>query len=366
MASRKNPNPADDLHIEEIDDALPAPRGSTASRWARSNMSAGKGASEALLFQLLGVFGLAGGLVLWAGAPFQSSLADISKEMGTVNLHPSTLLVAGLLLFCFGRVRKSQVEQSRVLAGKDDGLLEQVAATQVHTRNALEKLAHSQSAVQSALEEQHRALRNDLHQVSQQVAAASARKEDDGAAQEAIFRLAASLDQLGARVEQRMQAQYETFQIGLQQVGNEIVAAQSDLRELFAQLPAVLPATPADPFSEPLPKGEPDGSHAQAGPSAQPPRATPRPQQLSNEPIHSLGVLDNISDEGAALPSPVRRVPQGSFSSEPPPSRASIVKEDTPVDRALELDTHTKLTQLSDLLADDRLRAALEDMRRNS
>jgi len=85
----------------------------------------------------------------------------------------------------------------------------------------------------------------------------------------------------------------------------------------------------------------------------------------SNEPISSLGVLDNITDDGAALPSPVRRVPQGSFSSEPPLPKGSIVKENTPADRAFELDTQTKLTQLSDLLADDRLRAALEDMRRN-
>jgi hypothetical protein len=362
MASRKNSKPADDLHIEEIDDSLPEPRANTAARWARSNMSAGKGASEALLFQTLGALGLAVGLVLWAGAPFQSTLADAAKALSSVNLHPSTLLVGGLLLYCFGRVRKSQVEQSRYLAGKDDGLLEQVAAAQVHTRNALEKLAHSQSAVQSALEEQHRALRHDL----QQLAAASARKEDDGAAQEAIFRLAASLDQLGARVEQRMQAQYETFQVGLQQVGNEIVTAQNDLRELFAHIPAVLPAEPSDPFSEPLPQGEPAASPAQADRSnTQPPRSTPRPAQLPNEPISSLGVLDNISDEGAALPSPIRRVPQGSFSSEPPEPRGSIVKENTPAERALELDTHTKLTQLSDLLADDRLRAALEDMRRN-
>jgi hypothetical protein len=362
MASRKNPKPADELHIEEIDDSLPEPRGNTAARWARTNMAAGKGASEALLFQTLGGLGLAGGLVLWAGAPFQSTLADAANALSSVNLHPSTLIVAGLLLFCFGRVRKSQVDQSRILAGKDDGLLEQVAATQVHTRNALEKLAHSQSAVQSALEEQHRALRHDL----QQLAAASARKEDDGAAQEAIFRLAASLDQLGARVEQRMQAQYETFQASLQQVGNEIVAAQNDLRELFAQIPAALPAAPSDPFSEPLPQGEPATPHAQTERSnPQPPSATPRPPQLASEPISSLGVLDSISDEGAALPSPVRRLPQGSFSSEPPPARTSIVKEDTPVERALELDTQTKLTQLSDLLADDRLRAALEDMRRN-
>ena len=48
-------------------------------------------------------------------------------------------------------------------------------------------------------------------------------------------------------------------------------------------------------------------------------------------------------------------------------SALGIVKEEShsPAERAMELDTQTKLTQLSDLLTDDRLRAALEDMRRN-
>jgi hypothetical protein len=364
MASRKHTKPTDELHIEEIDDVPVDPRPLSSARWAASNVASGKGASEALLFQMLGLIGLVGGAVLWAGAPFQSTLADAAKALGEVSLHPSTLVVVGLLLYCFARIRKFQIEQSRFLAGKDDGLLEQVAASQVHTRNALEKLAHSQSA----MDEGQRTMRHELQQLT--AAAERKAKEDDGSAQEAIFRLAASLDQLGARVEQRMQAQYETFHAGLQQVGNEIVAAQTDLRELLSQLPAALPAAAAqessDPWTEPLPRGEPTAEPAQAERPQQ--RAAPRPQpQGPSEPISSLGVLDNIPDESAALPSPVRRVPQGSLSQ--PNPAAGIQKgldANSPASRALELDTHTKLTQLSDLLADDRLRAALEDMRRNS
>lgn len=365
MASRKHTQSADDLHIEEIDGVSADPRALASARWAAESSSAGNGASEALLFQTLGLIGLVGGVVLWAGAPFQSTLADAASALGAVSLHPSTLTVMGLLLLCFGRVRKVQVEQTRYFAGKDDGLLEQMAASQVHTRNALEKLAHSQSA----MDEGQRTMRHEL----QQLAAAAERKakEDDGSAQEAIFRLAASLDQLGARVEQRMQAQYETFHAGLQQVGSEIVAAQTDLRELLSQFPGVLPAAAApassDPWTEPLPKGDLTAEPTKAERSQTPRSAGRQPQQVQSEPISSLGVLDNIPDESAALPSPVRRVPQGSLAQ--PLTATGIQKGldvNTPAARALELDTHTKLTQLSDLLADERLRAALEDMRRNT
>jgi len=358
MASRRPSRSRDELHVEELDEPRNEARTAQRGAPARPAAAADHGTTEATLLQLLGSTGLVIGLGLWLGAGFHTGLAGVANSLGSASLHPGTLAVCGLLLLAFGRVRKAQIQQARNDSSSDDGLLEQVAATQVHTRQALEKLSRSQGEIVEALG----FVRGQL----QALAEVQAQPGDDAAAQEAIFRLAASLDQLGARVEQRMQAQYETFHAGLEQVGGEIVAAQSDLRAFLTQLPNPAP-TPIDPWTEPLPQGGEAGARPQAGVvwrREQPPPSLPS----AAAGTHPLGVLDTIPDE--AIPAVPFHHPR---PVAPPPATPSqghgegFQKEAvrSPAERALELDTHTKLTQLSDLLADERLRAALEDMRRN-
>jgi hypothetical protein len=82
-------------------------------------------------------------------------------------------------------------------------------------------------------------------------------------------------------------------------------------------------------------------------------------------------VLDEIPDEASEPLPPLRGGTIGTLAEggdaldEMAPGVIHKSDVHSPAERAMELDTQTKLTQLKDLLADDRLRAALEDMRRN-
>ena len=392
MASRKPSRNRDELHVEELDG--PEPNANPSSRKGRGHPSVPvRGGAEAGLLQLGGALGLLAGLGLWIGGAFHEGTAEAAASLEAISLHPATLAVAGLMVLAFGRVRRAQVQQARHATGHDDGLLEQVAAAQVHARQSLDRLARAHTELVESLglvQDRLQALAHGQQALGEQQQALAAQQQapsDGSEAQEAIFRLAASLDQLGARVEQRMQTQFETFQEGLEQVGEEIVAAQGDLRSLFEQLPgSVVSGEAADPFSEPLPAGEPPAEapvevpiEAPAVTAVEPPVETvsqveePAAAMPSTdpEPVSSLGVLDEIPDETSEPLPPLRAgtigpLPEGDDTLEEM-APGVIQKSDvhSPAERAMELDTQTKLTQLKDLLADDRLRSALEDMRRN-
>jgi hypothetical protein len=385
MASRKPSRKRDELHVEELDGPQTESGPSSQGGRARTSVPV-RGGVEAAVLQLTGALGLLGGLGLWIAGPFHEGAAQVAASLGAFSLHPATLAVAGLMVLAFGRVRRAQVQQARHVRGHDDGLLEQVAASQVHSRQSLDRLARAHTElveslglVQDRIQSMAHGQQALIEQQQQQQA-----PREDSAGQEAIFRLAASLDQLGARVEQRMQSQFETFQAGLQQVGDEIVTAQADLRSLFEQLPSGIAAGEVgDPFSEPLPAGEPPAeplaealAEPPAEPLAEPPAVEEEPTAAmpapGPEPLSSLGVLDDIPDESSEPLPPLRGgtigpIPQGDDAGAEEPPLGPIHKSDvhSPAERAMELDTQTKLTQLTDLLADDRLRAALEDMRRS-
>ena len=294
------------------------------------------------------------------------------------------LALGALVLLAFGRVRAGQAQLARQEADQpDDGLLEQVATEQVHGRQSLDRLARGQVELTTG-QQQINGLVQALLQAQTEAREAS---EAGSADQEAIFRLAASLDQLGARVEQRMQAQYETFHKGLQKVGSEIVQAQKDLRSLLATLPAPETDTAQAWDEQVWDEVKVEASAADEAPTkvwdreAEQAPQQPFPTDLESTGF-SLGVLDSIPDDVAvdqapAAHEPVHRnlirreaaAPRAALPAEGThaPLAEGIVPEEhrSPADRAAELDTSTKLTQLKDLLADDRLRAALEEMRRN-
>jgi hypothetical protein len=380
MASRNRSRAREELHVEELDDVAIQPHETRPKGRSRPSAQPVAGQLEAKAFQIAGAIGLVAGLGLWVGSGFHAGLAGVADTLGKGGLHPAALTLGALVLLAFARVRSGQVQLARGEdKQEDDHLLEQVATEQVHGRQSLDRLARGQVELTSGLQE----INSQVQALIQGQTEARERSEASSPDQEAIFRLAASLDQLGARVEQRMQSQYEAFHSGLQKVGREIVQAQKDLRSLLSKLPR--PDAGASAVIEPLmAEVELDAPAVDEAPTKV---WDPESEAAQQMPIdlestgYSLGVLDSIPDEVSGTEAPalsetgqrtlIRR--EGAAPRAPLPAEsahtplAGIVPEEhrSPAERAAELDTSTKLTQLKDLLADDRLRAALEEMRRN-
>jgi hypothetical protein len=335
------------------------------------------GAGEARLFKLCGFVAVAAGLAL-ASAPLASWKAEqILTGLDHLGVHAGVLVVGGLLLWCAGALRRGQVSLAqRGGELQDDSLLlEQMATDLVQMRNAIDHMQLISATVQDELRAVHVRVRTAAEQPPPP-------PPEDGAG-DAIFRLAASLDQLGARIEQRLNVQYATLQDSLEELGVTLVAARTNMQEMVG-------GEPAEAAHQ-----EPQHARGYAAPAPQQaPRQAPRPAQhaqVAEEPRSDdqagspLGLLDQLDDEGVAAPLP-RHAPRHAHQPEDEPETIQL---DAPLphthghqhgggrsweeelqmvapqaSQAQELDTRTKLHQLGELLSDERLRQALDQMRR--
>ncbi|HVS11980.1 MAG TPA: hypothetical protein VMS76_19100 [Planctomycetota bacterium] len=291
------------------------------------------------------------GLALAFAGPLSPSIARAAQRAADAGFHSGVLVMGGLLLVACGSLwrRTSRSVSEETERQEDSQILEQVATDLVQMRGAVDRLQLVSNAVQDDL----RSMYSALDAQSQAMQGGS-----DGAQHDALFRLAASLDQLGARLEQRLVAQSGSLQQTLDQVGITASQAQRALEELAvsaaARAPVELPAAEPQwvvPVATP-PDDLAGAEHAQPAPA--PP---------------SLGLLDQLDDYGTpaaplALESTAAPLPSG------PRAGAGSWEEELEMvasERAKaaqeELDTQTKLLQLGSLLSDERLRSALEQMR---
>jgi hypothetical protein len=196
--------------------------------------------------------------------------------------------------------------------------------------------------------------------------------------QDAIFRMAASLDQVGARIEHRLGTQSTVLQDTLTELTKSIQATQKLVTEL-ASSPPPRHSTPQESSHEPRAESRARSPHPR---SPEPPLPAPESDldvwvELDNDEPRSLGLLDTLDDQGQAQ---TRKTslslerPQGQEASQPGPlpkiirnqqSNAALlgreagdgvrsVPRETPVD--------DKIDQLKSLLSDARVRKALELM----
>lgn len=384
------------------------------------------GNSEASFVQMAGTTCMALGALLVVLSGLVEPIANLGKMLGSVGMGGGTLVLSGLTLFVLGRLRRSHMDLSQQAEDRasNDQLLEQMAAEVVQLESALDQVKSGQSRVRGDIRE--------LGETMQTMAQAQASKNDEGdKAQDAIFRLAASLDQLGAKVEQRMHTQYEAFRARLREVGDDIARSQQDLRQLMAEIPEQIRAAQPAPAPEPARREPPAPQPRQerhelpsdmrataiyeaamnqqfADPEPPPPSpsengavfgevmernpyetpsATGLPRQTpSGSPLDSLGFLDSIPDEppsnthapapsappASASPTPEPRAPLPEAAAHQAPQidmgafgpDQNLVREKSPVERAAELDTRTKLHRLNDLLEDRSLREMLENIKR--
>jgi hypothetical protein len=227
---------ADDAHTEEPT-AKTAPTNEPRFRTRAKPKSSYGGAGESSLIQLCGWAALLTGAAASVGAQYVSPLGGLAGALDSLGLSGSLLGVCGVALIAVGRVRRGQVDLARRADDARDMelLYEQLSNEFLGLRGAVEEVQRDNGATRGAVQKVH----GEVSTVQQMLADAAA--QPDGA-QDALFRLAASLDKMSARVEQRMNTQFESFQGGLTAVRDDIVQAQSNLAVVLADLPKMVAA----------------------------------------------------------------------------------------------------------------------------
>jgi hypothetical protein len=281
-----------------------------------------------------GVFGLVGitlALEKFLPAPV-ASVVTSAHEMG---VNGDVLAMGGFLLIAVGALAKSAARNAN--RPNDDALLlEQVASDLLVVKDTLELGRQSTQMVHDDL----RAVHGSVHALTE---ARNAPPQGGINGEDAIFRLAASLDQLGARIEQRMKSQYGEMQSSLDELGEVVTSLRGHVDEMVQGLPAE---------GHPQP-GAPAPSVAVEAPRAPLPMPT---VDAVNQPV-PLGLLDQLDDALAPVAQHLVASAMTQSASVQGAQATSVPHHD---------DTDDKLAELRALLTDERLRAALEQMRRTA
>ena len=202
-----------------------ATRDTQRANWAPKTPS---GASGYFLFLLgLGVAAFGYGLVQ---PPAAVPHADwIATKFARMGIYGVPFIAAGLTIFCFGFVQRLQARVGRSLS----------QGTTNDNSGEVERLAHELGQVRAALGNvQTELLANKQRQDSmlESIQTVTAKKKDGEGDSNAMFRLAASLDQLGARIEERLKLQGQSFESCLQDVTTSVVRAQQEVTEAVDQV----------------------------------------------------------------------------------------------------------------------------------
>jgi hypothetical protein len=291
---------------------------------ARPAPAAAKGGA---LLTLFGLALVAAGAGLALGPRISWRVGRIAGELSELGLEAGAVAVGGLVLLGLASLRRA-VESTRGESNPDDSLmLDQIATELVELRTHLEQL-------QSQTEGLGRQVA-DLHDEVDERTAAPQSLEGGSMPSDALFQLASSLDKLGARLDQRLRVHHATLQGSIDDLKAKV---ELTVRTYEERLGGVQPFAPAAPV----------GCDAGQGPAAE--RSECCDELAVSVPEKSLGVLDSIDDDvAAALPSgAAQRTPAGSWDEQ-----LMVERPD---------DTREKLEQLQLLLADDRLRAALNSL----
>ena len=242
-----NPMAQDDLTDDTFD--LQAPSEATPRPApARSN-------GQASLLLLSGFATAAFGLALSVGPLLSWKAAQVMVSMDYLGLHGGALFVGGMVLMGLGMLRKGQ---HAIAVGADEAhgdteLVEEVATGVLQMRHALDHM----QMVTSDMQDEVRSLQSYCEQLPTQILAqlpppqpAPAPAAADGQG-DAVFRLAASLDKVGARIEERMKSQFTTLRERLDEVETKLQQGQQ--APVPSTSPEPAPAAPAK-WQEPAPE----------------------------------------------------------------------------------------------------------------
>lgn len=359
-AVSESPNLAMESQIE-LESSSPAP----VEAPARASGTASSGGGDATAWMLLGLLALAGGVALMALPSLSWTAGKVASRLDSLGIQSGVVMLGGALFMVLGLVRRGQHAARAEMQYDASLLFEQIAAELVEIRTSLE----AGRAREEASARQFDELRRELNQ-TRGALAAEIEKHAPRDHSDALFQLAAGLDKLGLRVEQRLRLHHSALQDSVDELSATVEHSRRSLEELMQgrgePLAANLPST--TPYEE------------QTQDEYQAP-SEPLPASVSEAPSEgtgSLGLLDQFDDVAAPLPNVQHEesVVSDEFDSSSAQAQADLDRaarssrtestwdEQLMVESPQDLDTKTKLLQLESLLGDERLRAALDAMRR--
>jgi hypothetical protein len=289
---------------EPVQEAVPSPEVARESKTAEPRVDVWMGS---LRFSVAGlVAGLLGALCIY-GPKLLPAQAALFEHAAARGITAGLLWTIAALMFALSILARALGRNLEVLAQEDEQspLIDQIVMDLAQTRTSMQELR-----VEFVYLKEHiTAMGRDL---PTQIAEAS-----ESATRDAMYRLAASLDQVGARLEQRIRSQHSTLEGTLQEVQQSLQATCDQVAQLQQSLQQEIAS----------------------------PGGWEMPAEPARPPI-SLGVLDHLADERAA-------------------SQPVAIDLSAPLPAPDQTSYEEKLTQLAQLLADPRVRAAADGMTRS-
>lgn len=258
-----------------------------------------------------GLLAAAGGVFLGLGAHFLPAQAHLIQQIHSRGVNAGVLFGTAALLLGVGIVARRIGRGLDLLADREEErfVQEQIASDIAQSRASLQELRVEFVYLKDALGTLGRDLPTRLSEAS------------ENSTRDAMYRLAASLDQVGARLEQRIRSQQGTLEETLRELHSSLQLTCEQVTNLtLGMTPSAAPA---------------------AGWGEVP--AEPAP------PAIGLGLLDTLGDE-----QPSSTWDAGAAQAVPAPLPSAPPSYEQ------------KLSQLSELLSDPRVRAACDSLVRSA
>jgi hypothetical protein len=205
------------------------------------------GAGQAFFALLFGFGFVLCGVVLAAGPRLSWKIDQISRGFAYLGVHGGTLIVGGILLAAIGLVLRAQSLAAETAGTRDEvPMLEGLTSDVLQMHNSLDHLARCVDSFETKMERVAKDVRELEFKFPRPEPAPAAPPEPalDEGQKDAIFRLAASVDHLGARIDQRLKAQYKELYERLEEINALVskVCAETHTRgELGCAPGAALP-----------------------------------------------------------------------------------------------------------------------------
>lgn len=335
------------------------------------------GAAYSALLVVAGCLALGVGAFLASSLVIAPELAWIADSLQRMGITSGAVLAGGVSLLGLSLVCKAIARAHRSLSGsmRSENGLSAVTDSQADLRDGLDK-------VQFELRVLHESTRQLLEIAHEQTLKRSSNHPDD-----AVLQLAASLDQLGARLEDRLETQHTginerlgSLDGSLEETRRRLTSFVEDSRR-NGQAKNESPSAPAagDKRRRPTERPSRRPRHEPSEPEGDDDLHVLVTLEERDEEVHkaqrnaatSLGLLDELGDF-SDLGGPPKDFSDLGGSPKEAPSPFSVESRGPSPDPLLQAQetrekpepSDAKLEQLKSLLADQGLRKALEDLRR--
>jgi hypothetical protein len=296
----------------------------------------GIGNGTVFLLSFVG-FGFAmGGLVLTKAQHYSWTLHRVQRDLTAAGFEPGTMVLGGLSLIGFAMAVRGALVSARS-RNKAAEKLERDLDLSVRMTEVQETVNKMQRTVEAV---RQRVLENAEEQ------AARNPRQHEGAQSEALFRLAASLDSLGQRIDEGQRASVDALTARVGALGAEVRGELQRMGRPPVQQPApqAQPVGPQHAAQQPAAQVQQHPQHA----PAEPPLVQEDDEELTvlvsleEEEEPGLGLLDELDDFG----NPTCEGPSPALPGQP-------AQDDAPT------------LELRSLLSDERVDEAVREMRRD-